>query len=303
MKLEEQLKTLILTTLKENRKINSYLPVYAFTNENIAGVLEQIKIKPDNQVLTICSSGDHLFNLALNGALNVHLVDTNPLAFYYALGLKKAMFKVANYEEYFELIYYLFKDSNYDLQKEWKIWDLLIRNMDQEFQAFFRNISDYYFRMQEVYKRKISLIRIITQDYYYKLEEIREYNKYLQSEVYYNRVVNYIDDMHILFKNRDIYQAYEDSYDLIICSNALEYHPVRDRDGLMKLYRPLRKALKPKGLILATYIYQFWDKKKDAYDMHPIGGTDLTDRELLREELIWVDNTKQGKDAVLVLRK
>lgn len=74
--------------------------VYYFTNENISGCLTQLEFKNNESSLTICGSGDQIFNLVYKGNSCIDAFDTNKLAEYFALGIKKAAIKTFTYEEF-----------------------------------------------------------------------------------------------------------------------------------------------------------------------------------------------------------
>ena len=305
MNFQELVKLSILKRLRDNIVSND-LAVYAFTNENINDYLNKLKKDKIDKVLTVLASGDHLYNLALIKPPLVDLVDINPLTEYYALGFKKALFKMCDYGEYIEAIYYLFKSDNYDIDIEKKFWEKLFNLIEEKYQPFFRDIITFYFKMQKIYKRKIRLMQILTKDYYYNEEALRLYNGYMMSEENYEKLKEFLDIVKVSFNKQNIFlEDKKDYYDLIMASNVLDYVIKREfnMDSLYSLYRSLRNSLKGDGIIMAHYIYSFLDKKTLSYKSYPIPSTDILERELKREELIWTDKYKGDKDAVLVLRK
>ena len=71
---------------------------------------------------------------------------------------------------------------------------------------------------------------------------------------------------------------------------------------LRDLYRHLRQLLKEEGMIEATYIYSLYTKGE--LRSFPIGGTNITGRELIKEELKLIPNYRdQDQNAILILRK
>ena len=69
----------------------TYSNVYLFATENISGFTKKLSFN-DNNVLTVCSSGDQAFNLILNGANSVDLFDINIFTKYY-FTLKELLLK------------------------------------------------------------------------------------------------------------------------------------------------------------------------------------------------------------------
>jgi len=141
---------------------------------------------------------------------------------------------------------------------------------------------------------------------YFNLEEIVFYNLYMQNAENYNKLKNNLRTMNLSFCLGDILKIDSNAkYGLIICSNVIEhtYIPECNLIKLKKLFAGLKNSLTKEGLLLATYIYAFYNEIAECYDTFPIKGTDIISRELLKEELIEIDSYKNVKDAVLVLRK
>lgn len=296
----EEVKKVILNALQTNDRSRNNLAVYAFTNENIKAYLEGIK---GRSALSVCSSGDQYFNLIGQNFLDIDLIDINPLAEYYALGIKQALILGFSYEEYLKIITLLFKKPAKELEKE--ILEYLLKWMSPKYQIFWQEIFNYYFKLQEKYQREISLLQILTQDYYFDLDEIIFLNHYLEGKEKYERTKHNLLSVNSNFILGNILN-YESSkkYDLILCSNILEYfyHPNLDIKRLYQLYQPLLNMLNEQGIIYADYIYGLYQDKE--LRTFPIGGANITGRELLKEEIKLIPNYR-GKDqnAVLVLRK
>ncbi len=295
--------TLLIYNAIVNSNFNNDLRVYAFTNENIASYLKEIDTKEVKKVLSVLSSGDHLFNLLLLlDVKQVDLIDINLLSEYY-LSVRLAMIKSSNLKEYQDLLYYFFKSHDYNLDKEKNIWNSILKNMNLKYQEFFKVILEYYFKLQSIYKKDIRLLQILTKDYYYNLDELLFYNEYLKDENKFLTLKKKLDETILSFRNGNIFDITSNNYDLILCSNILEY--TLNNNSLKDLYnnfKNLRESLNENGLIFASYIYNFINRNGEYLEF-PINGVDISYRELLREELILIDNYKRGKDAVLVLRK
>lgn len=296
----EEVKKVILNALQTNDRSRNNLAVYAFTNENIKAYLEGIN---GSSALSVCSSGDQYFNLIGQNFLDIDLIDINPLAEYYALGIKQALILGFSYEEYLKVITLLFKKPAKELEKE--ILEYLLKWMLPKYQIFWQEIFNYYFKLQEKYQREISLLQILTQDYYFDLDEIIFLNHYLEGKEKYERTKHNLLSVNSNFILGNILN-YESSkkYDLILCSNILEYfyHPNLDIKRLYQLYQPLLNLLNEQGIIYADYIYGLYQDRE--LRTFPIGGANITGRELLKEEIKLIPNYR-GKDqnAVLVLRK
>lgn len=297
----EEVKKVILNALQTNDRSRNNLAVYAFTNENIKAYLEGINGK---SALSICSSGDQYLNLIENHFLDIDLIDINPLTEYYALGIKQALILGFSYEEYIKVITLLFK-RNMDKQLEKEVLTYLLNFMTPKYRIFWQEVFAYYFKLQEKYQRKISLLQILTQDYYFDLDEIKFFNSYLTQKESYEITKNNLLKVKSNFILGNIlnYESRK-KYDLIICSNILEYfyHPNLDIKKLHELYKSLLNSLQEKGIIYANYIYGLY--QNNELRTFPIGGANITGRELLKEEMKLVSNYRgYDQNGILVLRK
>lgn len=305
-----EIKQIILTVIKDNSKINDFAlnknQVYAFTNENIASYVSDLDLNGNTNAFSVCSGGDHLLNLGVKDVLNIDLIDVNPIAEYFTLGIKLPLILTYSYEDFKKVIEFLFKSKNYNLALERKILYRLLAFMPIKYKLFFKEVFDYYFTLQDKYQAPIKLMQILTTDYYFKIEEITFYNLYLQSEVDFNRLKANIRKMNLSFQLGSIFDIdVTHKYDLVLCSNALEhiYIPECDMAKLKAKFAKLKNSLTDDGKIIATYMYGFYDNASDSYENYPIKGTDISLREVLKEELILLDSYKKSKDAILVLRK
>ena len=272
----KDIQDLILNALK-NKQYSSF-QVYAFTNENIKGYLK--RIKGDN-VLSICSSGDQYLNLLNHGFSNIDLVDINPLTEYYALGIKQTMITIFSYEEYIKIITLLFKSLKNITNEEKQIFKILLKYMSPKYRNFWSLIFEFYF------------------------EEIKFYNEYLSNEQDYEKVRNRMNQVQVTFTQTNILNFQkEKEYDLILCSNILEhlYCPELDINKLKEMYHNLKEHLTLNGKIYASYIYSLYTNGE--LRTYPIGGTDITGRNLLKEEILLIPSYYlDEQNGVLVLRK
>lgn len=297
----EETKKIIKNALTNNDRRTNYLSVYAFTNENIKDYLKGVE---GNIALAICSSGDQYLNLIHQNFNHIDLIDTNPLTEYYALGIKKALILGLTYEEYLKAIKILLKDNdNLDLER--KILNYLLNFMEPKYRLFWQEIFAYYFSLQKLYQRKITLLQILTQDYYFDLTEIKFLNTYLYKKENYDLVRKNLKRTILSFTLGDILNFdSEEKYDLILCSNIMEYiyDPNLDIKKLHKLFANLLTLLNKDGLIYANYIYGLYQDQE--LRTFPIGGANITGRELLKEEIKLVPSARgEDQNGVLILRR
>ena len=209
-----------------------------------------------------------------------------------------------SYDDYQKIISFLFKKTS-DRKLEQTILNDLLSYMTPVYYQFWQEIFDYYFDLQQIYQREIHLFQILTQDYYFDLEEIKFFNHYLAAKENYERTKQNLANIKVSFTLKNLFSYTNNKeYDLILCSNILEYfyHPNLDIKKLHELYQPLINQLKEKGIIYANYIYGLYIHHE--LRSYPIGGTNITGRELLKEEILLVpDYRKEDQNGVLVLRK
>ena len=294
-------KQIILNALENNDRTLNKISVYAFTNENIAAYLRDVK---GDIALSICSSGDQYLNLISHGFTVIDLVDINPLTEYYALGIKKALILGFSYDHYFKILSFLFKNRKYDVVEE-KVLFYLLDFMEEKYSLFWKEVFTYYLSLQQIYQRNVTLFQILTQDYYFDLDEIVFYNAYMQDQEKFLEVKRNVCQTKIRFSLANLlsYQG-DKQYHLILGSNILEhtYLPNCDIKGLKDIFSSLIHQLDDKGVLFASYIYHLY--QNEHVKNYPIGGFDISAREIRKEEVLVIPSFgKHNKDGILVLRK
>lgn len=297
-----ELKQTILNALKNNNRSTYQKAVYAFTNECVDEYLKNVK---GNSALSICSSGDQYLNLIGYNFKNIKLIDINDLTEYYVLGIKQALILGFSFEDYQKITSLLFKRNHKDLKLEEKILTYILKFMPLKYQIFWQEIFSYYLKLQAIYERDLTIMQIITQDYYFDLDEITYYNNYLKSKEMYNYIKDNLLKTSVSFTLGNILDYKSDEkYDLILCSNVLEYLylPNLNITKLKKVYEPLQAQLTENGQLYAAYIYGLY--QDNEIRSFPIGGIDITGRELLKENILLVPSFKgEDKNGVLILKK
>ena len=297
----KEVKSIILNALEKNSRTTNTLSVYAFTNENISGYLKDVN---GDIALSVCSSGDQYLNLVCRGFSEIDLVDTNPLTEFYTLGIKQALVLGFSFENYFKILSFLFKNRKYDVIEE-KVLFFLLDFMEEKYFLFWKEVFNYYISLQHVYHRDITLFQILTQDYYFDLDEIIFYNAYMQDQEKFQKVKRNVCQIKTSFTLDNLFSYQGDKlYHLILCSNILEhtYLPNCDIKRLKELFSSLIHQLYDEGVLFASYIYHLY--RDECVKNYPIGGFDIRARELLKEEVLVVPSLrKQNKDGILVLRR
>ena len=231
---------------------HSFDTAYLTTTENIAGYMPGLL---DQNVLTVCSSGDHYLNAIYQGAKSVDLFDINEFT-YAVLNLKIAAIKSLRYEEYLTFfgIINRFKTLDY------KLYLKVRENLDIEFREIFdyiykncNNSGQYILEGTSLFYRDSDDAKIMLGNSFYLTKDNYDYLKELLKERN-----DKIDFMHtnvfnLTFKLRK-------KYDAIFLSNIFDYNNQKD---FLELAVKLKRFLNENGLIYFAYLYCCHDNFHD----------------------------------------
>lgn len=161
----------------EYNKVDTYKynKIYLFTNENISDMTKKLSLY-GTDVLTVCSSGDHIFNFLLEGVSNIETFDINILA-EYIFYLKKAAIEVLSYKEFLDFFFPKHIINKNVLSKD--IYNKIKINIQDERIKVFWDYLLSNFDNKKIYKN------LFTESPLNK-KTIISYNKYLSSEANYN---------------------------------------------------------------------------------------------------------------------
>ena len=93
----EDAKKLINANRFGSKGFSDYMPVYEYTTEDIANSIGNYT--SNDRILTVLSSGDHVFDYILRGAENIEAFDLNVITNYY-YKLKRAIIEKLSYDEF-----------------------------------------------------------------------------------------------------------------------------------------------------------------------------------------------------------
>lgn len=91
-------------SVSANYAFRDQAPVYLFTNENISGYLHRLSDINGARVLTVASSGDHVFEAYLSGAKHVDAFDINSYQ-RNVLELKTRMIRALPYSDFMDFFF------------------------------------------------------------------------------------------------------------------------------------------------------------------------------------------------------
>lgn len=259
----EQTKLMITSQYKFVKPLHfdsNYQYLYLFTNENIDAYLRHNNFKSGERALSVLASGDHVFNLIANGIKDIDTFDINKLTEYYVFGLKLAIIKKSNYIEFFVTYNKLLVASPQEFAII--ITDLL-PYMDQKYRKYWREVVDFYIRIEKECSFNQNLLELLQIEELYR-NKIREFNTYLQSEENYNQFKANLNQSNIRFEYSNainLPEKFTGKYDYLLLSNILDYiykYWGEDwgKDKLDDYLNALKCILNPNALIYLHYCFR-----------------------------------------------
>lgn len=256
-------------------KFKEFCEMYAFTTENVRGYLSKLKVN-GKKVLTVTASGDHLINLALLGASEVHNFDINQNA-YFMSELKLAALKVLSYEEFL-----LFFTDSRDRTTDYVGLVSVEKKIDENDFVF-----DYktYLRIREQLKEDVALYwDMLFEDYHFDGKKLMKSgivrggdrtaaiynNPYLRNEENYNQARECVSKITRKYFTMDVLDLHKltDTYDIILLSNIYDYVTdewvggMKEEDFTQYVTEELSKKLNPGGKISIAYQYHYKEKDR-----------------------------------------
>ena len=269
--------------------------VWYGTTESIKDYFEKLNWINVKKVLTVCSSGDHIFNLINKGVLMIDTFDINSLTFPYVM-LKRALLLSSSYDNYFKNFEKLTIHSKNE-QEEYDLFSMIKPFIVPPYDYFWEQLY-----LENITKNKHngkgpSLLSKMYIDYHSKkVDQLR--NLYLCNEQEYEKTKQNLKYSKITFQCADIFKIphfFENGYDKIILSNIWNYiENWNQRTFYNYIVNQLTSMLNTNGEILAAYIYNLNDCMitfDTDYDFIKVPSIDLK------------GNIDYDKNAVLVYRK
>lgn len=242
---------IIRNKIDYNKGFSNFYPIWYFTTENLYGLYNNFSFE-NKDVLTICSSGDHVLNAKLKGANKVDCFDLNILTQYYMF-LKMGAIKVLDYEEF--VIAFLGQNLNpntYD-----KIGPYLPLQIQEFWNAVFSQLTrkEFFILDTPLFIKE------------YRGTAINLNNNYLNAKDYYDlrNKLNMSDIKFVHSSLIDLPTNLDTKYDLMFLSNLNKclydifgFNPYEKyRDFILN---DLSKSIKDNGEIVLAYLYYFRDE-------------------------------------------
>jgi 16S rRNA G966 N2-methylase RsmD len=228
-------------------------PTYLFTTENISGYLNQIPNIQGQNILSVCSSGDHAFECLLRGAKRVDVFDINYLQ-KYILELKNKMIQKLEYQDF----YTFFFDKKNFLNKD------IIRPIFDDFSEGLQVYLDTYYQ-HDIYNQmfRISGLKnnkkpLLTPSYVSDQKKYEELQKLVPDNFNFIRC-----DI------KDLRKKTRKKYSLILLSNifGFQYQHIADTQQSTNMFyndilKPLgQKNLNDDGIICWNYVWDIDNKR------------------------------------------
>lgn len=243
---------------EKNKVFHNNSSIYKFTNENIGGYYDLLNLK-NKEVLTVCSSGDHILEAILRDVKRVDCFDISIFTKYF-MNLKLAAVLSLEHQEFID---YLLDTSNI-LIFSYKIYERVRKELKQiDFESLlFWDTLYGNFRGVNIYISEL-FVKLCTDPIVFQNKN----SSYLNKTKYYilkEKLEKYLSlNKHILFKQSDVIEIdkkFNDKYDLIFLSNIASYmDDIYIMDPEVEFYNLLENKIKTllskNGLIEAAYLY------------------------------------------------
>lgn len=243
-----------------NWSIYEYSPLYMFSTENINGIMRCMDVSAKN-ILTVSSSGDHVFNMLLGGAYDVECYDINYFAKYYFY-FKEAAIRGLSYNEFLE--FFLSRNSvlNGKYFNDKVFFDKICPNI-RDIEA-----REFWFNLFKIYGgRGLSNSYLFFNNSYSNKTYIH-CNGYLGSEDNYIFLQRCLRDYEYKFYWANIFgdisNLPDKEYDIIYFSNILDRLVCKDELSYIRKIKEIEdvfvKYLSVNGVLGMCYLYCYLDE-------------------------------------------
>ena len=252
----EDAKKLIASNRFSGKGFANHTPVYEYTTEDIGNSIGTYTSK--DRVLTVLSSGDHIFNYIVRGAENIEAFDLNVITKYY-YKLKRAIIEKLPYDDFLKEVGNIVPYGLIHLD------ELNIDQETYEFWNFYRNNQP-----EERYERALLKVFPVGS---------KRYNLYFNSDSYKRLQEVLRSGIEVPFHNSDtlnLHKSIEGQFTEMNLSSIYSLIPKKD---IPKVIKRLKPHLTKEGQIL---FYSFWRADDKQYKK-----LNLTGREVNLEDNVY----------------
>ena len=253
----EDAKKLIESNRFGSKGFSDHTPVYEYTTEDIGNSIGHYTSK--DRILTVLSSGDHVFNYLLRGAEDIEAFDLNVITKYY-YKLKRAIIEKLPYDEFLKEVSNIVPYGLTHLEE---------LNIDGETYDFW----NFYRQVQPVDRYERALLKVFPTG-------SKRYNLYFNSDSYKRLQEILRSGITIPFHHANtlnLHKSITGQYSEINLSSIYSLIPKKD---IPKVIRKLKPHLTDDGQIL---FYSFWRADDKQYrKLHLVG------REINPEDNVYI---------------
>lgn len=245
----EDAKKLIESNRFGSKGFSDHTPVYEYTTEDIGNSIGHYTSK--DRVLTVLSSGDHVFNYLLRGAEDIEAFDLNVITKYY-YKLKRAIIEKLSYDNFLKEVSNLVPYGLAHLEE---------LNIDGETYDFW----DFYRQVQAEDRYERALLKVFPAG-------SKRYNLYFNSDSY--KRLQYIlrSGIQVPFHHANtlnLHKSITGQFSEINLSSIYSLIPKKD---IPKVIRKLKPHLTEDGKIL---FYSFWRADDKQYRKIHLEGKEI----------------------------
>lgn len=225
-------------------KFGQYAPIYRFSTENLI-YFNDLHIE-NKKVLTIGGSYDHCIDLFLRGAKEVHNIDVNICAKYYA-NLKHEALTYFNFNQFQEFFIHSF---------DYHLFLTIKNKLETDTQVFFNDLYKQY---------NYEGHALMNSPFFHNSKNQKQYNVYLTHETNYLTAQQVIQKHTFVWYSDNIIElTMHNNYDLILLSNIADYsHKMFSYDHTQEFKNnvvlPLLQYLNPNGVLMFAYIFDYFN--------------------------------------------
>lgn len=218
--------------------------IYKFTNEYINCYKNYLQNK--EKILTVTSSGDHIFNAILCGSKNITSFDISRFPKYF-FELKKAAILSLSKNEFLD---FFTNETVYDNILNYNIFCKIKNNLDKDSYYFWTNLFNFY-EGGELYNSSLFSRELVTPSIVIQRNPYLEDNNYKKLQ----KQLETVNINHIKGNIVDLNKNLEDDFDLILLSSII-YYGFGEIENYKKLLSELK--LKENGIAI-SYLYKLKD--------------------------------------------
>lgn len=245
----EDAKKLIESNRFGSKGFSDHTPVYEYTTEDIGNSIGHYTSK--DRILTVLSSGDHVFNYLLRGAEDIEAFDLNVITKYY-YKLKRAIIEKLSYDDFLKEVSNLVPYGLAHLEE---------LNIDGETYDFW----DFYRQVQAEDRYERALLKVFPAG-------SKRYNLYFNSDSYKRLQEILRSGVNVPFHHANtlnLHKSITGQFSEINLSSIYSLIPKKD---IPKVIRKLKPYLTEDGQIL---FYSFWRADDKQYRKLHLEGKEI----------------------------